>query len=403
MKIIIENRQLHQQTPGLNGKQVLLVGYRRAIVDVLRRLKIPYAVWHDKPVKRNLNCLRSVAGPFPSQSKQIREFAEQQFSGFGAFTHVIAGTEAAVYVASVCRRALGAQKSKDSIALRCSDKQEMKALMKRHQIPMTDYLTASEVSSMEEIFERLGSKVVVKQRRNSGGRGLSIATNLADLAERKERGLLYEKFVEANELSIESFVRHGEIKFTSATNYLVKTHLNLVPANVPASVLEQAQAINQRVVDALKLSWGLTHAEFYWNDQHVLFGEIALRPPGGYIMECMSLAHQFDAWEAFVANEIDLPYQFPVRTNQTAGVAILHSGAGRISKILNVEEVRQLPSCVQFKVLVKPGDWVSARAGVGEVSAYGLFVSGSERETVSDLRTCMKTIRFQLEQPDDLA
>ncbi len=403
MAIDQKYHQLRPQLPGLDQKQILLVGYRRPIVDVLERLQIRFAVWHDKPIKRNPNCLKSIAQPFPSQSKHIRTLAEQEFSEFGAFSHVIAGTEAAVYVASVCRRALGAQKSKDSIALRCSDKQKMKALMKLHHVPMTDYLTQSEALSLEQIFERLGPKVVVKQPRNSGGRGLSIAHSLDELTARKERGLLYERFVDANELSVETFIRHGEIQFTSTTNYLVKTHANVVPANIPPRILGQVQAINRDVVAALKLSWGLTHAEFYWNADQVLFGEIALRPPGGYIMECMSLAHAFDAWEAFVANEIDLPYTFPSQSDQTAGVAILHAGEGRVQQVLNVDQVRQLPSCVHFKVLVKPGDWVSARVGVGEVSAYGLFVSKSAQETERDVLNCLTSIRFQLEQSSELS
>ena len=390
--------QLTPRTPGLEQKQVLVVGFRKPIIDVLERLRIPFAVWHDRPIKRELNCLKSFTGVFPSKSAEVRETAGQQFSDLGPFSDVIAGTEASVYAASVCRRLLGARKSKDSIALRCSDKRKMKMLMSQHDVPMTDFLTRFDASSYEEIFDRLGPKIVVKQRKNSGGRGLSIAHSVADLAARKEHGLLYERFIDAHELSIESFVNQRQIQFSSTTNYLVKTHANIVPANLPPKILEQVQAINVAVIAALKLEWGLTHAEFYWNDKQVLFGEIALRPPGGYIMECIGLAYNFDAWEAFVANELGLLYSYPSDCRRTAGVAMVHAGEGIVESIHNQQKARDLPSCIRLKVLVRPGDRVSARTGVSEVSAYGMFVSNSAEKTTADVEKCLEWIRFTMKE-----
>jgi formate-dependent phosphoribosylglycinamide formyltransferase (GAR transformylase) len=388
---------------GQAGKQVLVVGHRSPIATVLKRWGIPFAVWHDKSIKRLPDCLKTCVRPFPSTARDIRSYVEQNFRGLGGFSDVIAGTESSVYVASVCRRALNARTSKDSIALRCSDKQHMKLLMKMRGIPMTDYLLKSDAQSPQCIFDRLGPKVVIKQRKNSGGRGVTIAENEEGIASRKERGLIYERYVEANEMSIETFVRDGNIAFTSTTNYLVKTHANIVPASVPAHVLSQAQAINRQVVEALRLNWGLTHAEFYWTNDSVLFGEIALRPPGGYIMECISLAHEFDSWEAFVANELDLPFSFFSPGHRTAGAVLLHAGQGTVKAIQNDDVARKLPTCVRFKLLVKPGDYVNARVGVSEVSAYGLFVSDSAAATQADVLACLNLVRFQLADDRDVA
>ncbi len=399
MTLKSETCQLVPHTPGLQGKRILVVGYRKPVIDVLERLNIPYAVWHNQPIRRKLNCLRSCSQAFPPRAADIRRHVDQEFSGLGPFTDVIAGTEASVYVASVCRRAAGARKSKDSIALRCSDKLQMKSLMKQHNIPMTDFVTPADALSPQDVFDRLGPKIVVKQRKGSGGRGLTIARNVEALTARTDRGLLFERFVDAHEMSIETFVRGGEIHFTSTTNYLVKKHVNIVPANIPGEILEKAHAINRQVIAALNLDWGLTHAEYYWDHETVLFGEIALRPPGGYIMECMALAHQFDAWEAFVANEIDVPCSFPTGSCGTAGVAILHAGAGTIQAILGDDQARQLPSCLGLKLLVKPGDRVAARTGVGEVSAYGLFLSESQQSTTADVLKCLEMVQFELENP----
>ncbi len=60
--------QLTPQTAGLEQKQVLVVGFRKPIIEVLERLRIPFAVWHDRPIKRDLNCLKSLTEIFPSKS-----------------------------------------------------------------------------------------------------------------------------------------------------------------------------------------------------------------------------------------------------------------------------------------------------------------------------------------------
>ncbi len=396
------NWQLAPSSPGLKDKKVLVVGNRRPIIQTLERLEVPFAIWANPPSKRLTKCLKSVARSYPAKPADIRDVTEKEFAEFGTFSDVIAGTEASVFVASVCRRALGARKTKDTIALRCSDKQHMKKLMNQCSIPMADCLFQMDAEFAEQVFDRLGPKVVIKQRRNSGGRGVSIATSIEDVASRKERGLLYERFVDANEMSVESFIRDGEIVFTSTTNYLVKKYANLVPANVPGKILNRALELNRTVISALKLNWGMTHAEFFWRadgkTDGVLFGEVALRPPGGYIMDCISLAFGFDAWEAFIANELNLPYAFPESHSQTAGVALFHAGEGTLQAVDGTDLIKQIPSYHCSKILTKPGAVVSKRVGVGEVSAYGLFTSSNASTTSRDVLESLKTLKFRINQ-----
>lgn len=394
--------QLTPSSIGLEGKQVLVVGNRRPIIETLKRIKVPFAVWTHRPTQRPIQCLKSLALDFPTDPAEIRAVAENEFASLGSFSDVIAGTESSVLVASVCRRALGTRKTKDTIARRCSDKQHMKELMREHSVPMVDFLFRSDAESADQVFDQLGPKVVIKQRRNSGGRGLTIASSAQEVAARKERGLLYERFVDSHEMSVESIVRDGKIVFTSTTNYIVKTHANIVPANIPDAILERALEINRIVISALKLSWGMTHAEFYWpadgSPDGVLFGEVALRPPGGYIMDCISLAFGFDAWEGFIANELNLSFVFPQSHDQTAGVAMLHAGEGTVQSVTGTELVKQMPSCCGLKMLTKPGAVVSKRVGVGEISGYGMFASNDSAAVSRDVLQCLETLKFQMSQ-----
>lgn len=140
--------------------------------------------------------------------------------------------------------------------------------------------------------------------------------------------------------SIESFINNGEIKFVNTTSYLEKGHVNLVPAAFDAALQANIMALNRRVIDALKINWGITNLEVYLSKAGLLFDEIALRPPSYYIMNAMQHAWGFNPWEAIVAMELGEDYVFPQTPVAYSCAEILHPGAGRISAIHGEQLVR---------------------------------------------------------------
>ncbi len=381
------------------SKRVLLVGYRKPVATALDKRGIPFAVWHEKPFKRAPRCLGTIAAPFPGSKPAIRAFIESHFAPLGPFTDVIAGTEASVLPASVSRRVLGARKSKDATIIRCHDKLLMKDELSRHGIPMTDYLPGNTDLKPPAVIARLGSPVVVKDPRNSGGRGMEIIDSAEALGALKKRRALYERYVDAPEMSVESFIRNGRVMFANCTGYYVKRCANIIPAPIPESTREEVLRVNASVIRALKTSWGMAHTEFYLAERGVLFGEIALRPPGGHIMECMSLAHGFDAWDAFVAGELDLPWDWslwPDEPRAHAASVLLHAGEGRLKSVSGIEEVRADPACVKIRMMTAVGGQVHAREGAGDSTAYALFRADTDRAVREAVDRCLANVRFDL-------
>lgn len=374
-----------------SNRKVLLVGYRRPIVDRLRDLGIPFAIWHDGPVsKRASEAIVNVhSEPFGRDPRRIRPKVAQWFGQDAPFTHVIAGTEASVVAASVARRVLGARASKDSAIVRCHDKRQMKDFLSARDIPMTRYCYDSDGTlSWGDVRRELGQPVVVKPVNTSGGRGQSVVRDRRQWDSTPTRRCLIETYVDAAEVSVESFISDGQIRFTNITEYVIKRHVNLVPATVPERIAAAVLELNRRVIECLRIEWGITHAEFYLHKDGVLFGEIAIRPPGGYIMDLMSLAYDFDAWTWFVENEIELN---PTLSNQPrigrwASCAILHSGPGLVLHCPDQDPIANLPGFHKYHCSVRAGDLVGLRTGAGQSTAYCLF-SGENPETVRDSAT----------------
>ena len=222
---------------------------------------------------------------------------------------------------------------------------------------------------------RLGVPLVIKSRHESGGRGIRLVDNAADLVRYSGRGKIIEKFVNAPEVSVESYISHGEIVFENVTQYYAKKHINLVPGAVPAEQERALRELSRRVIAALNIKWGITHMEVYLSDSGLLFGEIALRPPGGYIMELISRAYGFSAWEALVHVELGLPFEFTQASVEYTAVYIIHPGAGTVMRIDHWDQVVALPSVYRKNIKIKPGVQLSERQGVGEDAGYLLLAS----------------------------
>ncbi|MEZ4749425.1 MAG: ATP-grasp domain-containing protein [Bdellovibrionota bacterium] len=358
----------------MSQERVLLIGYRSGVVKALRHFGVPFALWTQKPVTLKEAPLFDLLHDIPDSRKEIEAVLEN-FKTSGPYTHILAGTEGAVYAASIARRFFDARKSRHSTVIKCHDKLFMKTHLKRHGIPMTEFMRFKEELPPGQVLDKLGVPVVVKARKLSGSRGITYAETEQAVATSGDRSHILEKFVNAPEASIESFVNGGKILFTNTTQYLKKGHINLVPSHLPSNQIEEILRLNTQVIEALKIQWGITHLEVYLSDSGALFGEIALRPPGGYIMELITKAYGFNAWEAFVAVELDRPFSFNSQVKQFAAAHILHPGEGVVRSVSRFEKAASNPFTYKNRIKVKAGDSVAARAGVGEDIGYLLYAA----------------------------
>lgn len=374
-------------------QRVLIVGYRSGISDALNRLGIAHGVWHNKPLKTQRPFICTVIQEFPRSREQINSIGER-LQEQGPFTHVIAGSEAAVFPASVLRRHLGARRSKNTIVLRCHDKLLMKEFLQERKVPMTRFLPGDQAHDPEDILRRLGTPVVVKSRQESGGRRIVFAEDATTLRRHNNRNRLLERYIDAPEASVESFVNNYRIQFESITQYYVKRHVNVVPGQLTPVQQQALLALNRHVIAALGINWGITHMEAYLAVDGVLFGEIALRPPGGYLMDLLSHSYGFSSWDALVAMELDLAFTFPQHPQRYSAACIFHPGEGVLRRVDNWEQALARPSVYQSRLKLEPGALIEHRSGVGEDTGYLLLSADSGDQLLSEVDWTLANVRF---------
>lgn len=375
--------------------RVVVVGYRRGLCDALERLGVGFALWH-RTRRAKLSALGHFVAPIGRSPARLRRAAEH-LAPHGPFTHVIAGTESAVVPAAMLRRRLGARRTPIARARRCHDKLEMKRHLARHGISITDFRGGAEATA-EQLLAELGSPVVVKARAASGGRGIVFARDPETLRALPRRGRYFERFVDGEEASVESFVHRGRIGFTSVTRYLAKGRVNLVPGGLAPELEAAALALNRRVIEALEIEWGMTHLEVFLTAGGILFGEIALRPPGGYIMELLDLAYGGDAWGTLVAVELDRQPAFPGPARAACAAIVLHPGAGTVRAVAGLDAVRSQPCVVDARVRVRPGDEVAPRTGVGQDVGRVLLRAANRAELLAAIEHVERQLVIEVDR-----
>jgi biotin carboxylase len=182
------------------------------------------------------------------------------------------------------------------------DKVAMKDRLRAAGYPsIPQYIDSSTFTTVGQLPWR-GTQLVVKARRGLGASEVRIVpwSTSAVLAAHSELRLAaadceIEEYIDAPMFHCDSVVEDGRITFASASRYVrnpgsfsTSDHLGNVtlrPNDPPrAELLEH----NAKVIAALGLRNGVTHIEFFADDERgVVFCEAAARPGGGGIDECV--------------------------------------------------------------------------------------------------------------------
>lgn len=373
---------------------VLVMGHRRGITKALDRLGIPYVIWSHRTLVNKTRALKQIEAPYPQQKSDL----ETHLSEYKTITHVIAGAEESVVPASKVRQWAKARRNPHSVIVKCTDKLKMKDYLKVRGVPMTDFIAADSVSDPSLILQQLGAPLVSKPRRSSGGRGIEKIADPVSLAKRIKKDTLFERLIHGQEGSVESLVVEGEIRFCNITDYRRLGHCNMVPGQYPSSVQQTILDLNQQVIQALNIQWGMTHLEFYQTQEQILFGEIALRPPGGYIMEALQLAYGADFWDLFVRVELELPFHAPQMRQSYAAAMVFHPEEGEVVSLRGFDELKQNRSLRKFKIKIREGQKVNKREGVGQDIGYALLSNTDTQQLLRDIEQIEQTFIFELKK-----
>ena len=373
-------------------RPVVSVGLRPGALDAAERLGRPVIAVVDTP-------------PGPTAVARLAAVVEAPFEEVLDHVDAIAAldpaavvglAERAVVPAAHLREALGHPGCALDTAVRCSDKRAMKRAVRAAGLRCADVVEAEEGLAGADLVDRLGLPMVLKAAVGSGGRGTRVVRDAADVPDRLPGGWMAESFVEGVEMSVETLVVDGRTVFVNPTAYLEPAWASLAPAPLSAADLDAVRVHAEAARVALGVTTGMTHLELFLTPDGPVFGELAIRPPGGHLMRLIEQAYAFDPWEVVLRVALGEPVDVPTQAGRVAAVQILHPGEGTVLAADGLEEARSLPGVEAVSLRVRPGDAVGPRVGTGQEIGHVLVTGATAEEAQARLAAATKAIRVEV-------
>ena len=306
-------------------------------------------------------------------------------------------TDAGVVTAARVAEQLGLPGIGVEVALRATNKWLMREACRLAGIPTPAYRRAHTVEEAKAAAAEIGGPVVLKPPDGQGSRGVVKIDRHDDiglwfcstLAESRSDYILVEERMFGIESSAEGFVGDGGVRLLAICDktkcpapYSYDVQL-VYPACFPPEVHEEIRILNQRVVQAIGIPLGITHAEYIVTEKGVRLMEVAARGCGaGVATELIPAMTGVDPIAARIRQALGQDVKLPEPTFHKSGILdFILLPPGRVRTVRGLEAAARIPGVVKIALNVGPGDMIGVIDEGSKRPGFVLAV-GEDREEV---------------------
>ena len=274
--------------------------------------------------------------------------------------HRILGILEAMMVQLAQARAhFGVEGTTPQVADLFRDKGRMKAALRAAGLPVARNRLITNEADARDFAAEAGFPIVLKPPAGMGARSTwrvhsldELIRGAAGMGASRERPVLAEEFLRGREFSFETITIGGIPRIESVSHYLpscLEVLENpwmqwccMLPRDISGQEYAGAKAMAHGAIEALGLTSGMTHMEWFQRpDESLVIGEIAQRPPGANISTMTGLAHDVDLFRAWNRAVIDGAFDGPWERKYAVGSAFLRGmGHGRVAGLSGVGEMQ---------------------------------------------------------------
>lgn len=298
-------------------------------------------------------------------------------------------------------------------ALSVTDKWRMREKCRQNGIAGPEYRQVETLNDALGASEEIGFPVIIKPVDSQASRGVARIQNAADLSkwfgkarnQSRRKSVIIEQLMAGTESSAEALVSNQEIqilgiseKLKCAPPYSYDLRVTY-PAAFSPPIIQEIRTLNEKVIKALNLRMGLTHAEFIVTRDGVRLIEIAARGCGAGVatklIPAMTGLHPIRARiHQALGDDAGLP---PRPSNRHGMLEFLRLPRGTITKIEGLNEAQSIPGIVDIGLHLKCGD-VSGVVESGEMRpGYVLAVGDSKKEVTGIVRRAKQSLRIEID------
>lgn len=348
----------------------------------------------------------------PLSTKDILDGVTELKRRHGQPQRIIGILEALMVQMAVAREHLGVEGTGAKTAALFRDKASMKAALAKAGLPVARYRLLTSAQDARDFAKEVGFPMVLKPPAGMGAKATFCVTSEADLVRAvlgmrvdHESPVLAEEFLRGREFSFETVTISGKPRVHSISHYqpacldvLENAWMQWVcvlPRELDAPLYERAKEMGFAAIEALGLSEGMTHMEWFEReDGSLAIGEIAQRPPGANISYMTGLAHGIDPYRAWARAVVDGELDAPWLRQFAVGCAFLRGmGHGRVASVSGLHKAYEaVGSLVTEAKLPTIG---ASKADSYEGDGYVVVRHESTDVVQRALKTLIETIQIQ--------
>jgi len=317
-------------------------------------------------------------------------------------------TDVAVATAAAVAERCGLPGIGVEVAQRVTNKRLMRDACVAGGVPVPRYRCVQDVREAIDAAKEIGLPVVIKPTDSQSSKGVAKVWNLADVPmwfsyamnESRERRVLVEQMLCGVESSVEAYVTPGTVtvlgiseKTKSPPPFSFDTRL-IYPATFSPELMAELTRVNEMVIRAVGIPFGMSHAEYIVTPQGVYLLEVAARGCGAGVASTLVPAMTgFDPIAARLMDALGQKQPAPTLTkNQCGLLEFLMLPPGEVVAISGLEQARSLPGVLSVDYFAKPGTRVSDIRNGAERPGYCLATGNSYADldrVLSELKACL--------------
>ncbi|WP_051927261.1 ATP-grasp domain-containing protein [Streptomyces durhamensis] len=256
------------------------------------------------------------------------------------------------------------------------------------------------LATVEEFATRVGYPLVVKPYDGVSCINTYKVNDAVELRqlwpsiEEQRHDYRVEGFVHGRQFHVDTIVRDGVVVFESVSEYtatILDNHGHGPLGSIAHADTDNPQHLallrqNRTVLDGFGLTTGITHAEFFLQDDgKIVFGEIAARMAGAWNTMIYAGAYGMQLAYTWVRTEIDPDYHWKPDTRRPAAAEFLWTDStGTIESITPAETLEALPGVFDVQIWKKPGDLIHPNEGTRGQDIGRIIITGSSVEAVKE-------------------
>lgn len=319
---------------------------------------------------------------------------------------IVAVSEPQQLIAARMRQRFGLAGASYPQALAFRDKVVMKERLRAAGVDIPDFEPLESAAQAAAFTARYGAAVIkpclgTASQRTHVVRGPVPAARIADEVLSSPQQYEIEAYIDATLYHCDGLRVGGCTTVRSVSRYWqptlgFTTEHRLASSMVPTSPLTAAvDNLNERVLDALELTRGVTHLEVFAPPAGPpIFCEVAARAGGAGVVPAVEVVHGINLIECAIRLELDEPVPDPVDRANAAGWVVFHRKPGQVRDISTQADFPE--SWVEVaQVNVSVGD-VSPAARTSVDAAALLIVSGdTHAEVERRLHEVVRRFRYE--------